>query len=431
MTQPFSEKQLEFIANSNAKWNMAHGSVRCGKTVGTVFRFLQAAEECPDSKIYLVGHTFDTAYRNVVRLIMEATEFEVFRPFCTWSGKKLYFRDKVITVLGAKDEGAIGNFQGDTHSLTYCDEITLYPESIIDMIDTRLSQPWSMAIATMNPSHPKHKMKQWIDKAEAGDPNYYSLHFTLDDNPYVDEDYKQRVRNSLSGVFYKRNYLGLWCLAEGAIFDFFETSIHVVERPPRAADYWVAGIDYGAVNPLACVLVGVSTGKYTQTGKQMWVEKEYYWNPSPKNGTGKQKTNAEFANDIQEFLAPYSVKQVYIDPSAAAFKVDLRRRGITCIDANNEVLDGITMLASELRRGALVICEECKNTIREIESYVWDMKAAERGRDEPKKTDDHAVDALRYVIATHRVQEYKPYKDDGIDADDYLRGRFTPGGRKF
>lgn len=427
MAEPFAKKQLEFIIDSKAKWNLAHGSVRSGKTVCTVFRFLQAALECPDSKIYIVGHTFDTAYRNIVRLIMESQELACFRPFCTWSGKKLLFQDKTITVLGAKDEGAVGNFQGDTHSLTYCDEMTLYPDSIIDMIDTRLSMHHSMGFAAMNPSYPKHKLKQWINKADAGDPNYYSLHFTLDDNPYVDEPYKQRIRDSLSGVFYKRNYLGLWCLAEGAIFDFFDPSIHVVDTPPRAADYWVAGIDYGAVNPLACVLVGVSTGKYTQTGKMMWVEKEYYWDPKVK---GRQKTNHEFANDIQSFLADYGVKQIYIDPSAASFKLDLQRRGLPVIEANNEVLDGITILSSELNRGTLVICSECKNTIREIESYVWDTKSAEKGKDHPKKTDDHAVDALRYVLASHQVATYQPYKQDHRP-DEYLQNRFNSGRRSI
>ena len=405
---PLSPKQLEFILNSNTKWNLAHGSVRSGKTVGVVFRFLQAAYECPDSKIYIVGHTFDTAYRNVVRLIMEAPEFQIFRPFCTWSGKKLHFNDKTITVLGAKDEGAIGNFQGDTHSLTYCDEITLYPESIIDMIDTRLSKPHSMGFASMNPSHPTHKVKQWIDKAEAGDANYYSLHFTLEDNPFVPEDYKRRIRDSLSGVFYKRNYLGLWCLAEGAIFDFFDKKVHVVDRPPRAAEYWIAGLDYGAVNPLACLLIGVSTGKYTQTGKCLWVEKEYYWDPKEK---GRQKTNSEFAQDIEQFLEPYNVKGIYCDPSAASFKLELRRKGLHVIDANNDVEDGIGIMTSEMAKGNLFVCSECKHTIREIEGYVWDSKAAERGRDEPVKKFDHSTDALRYAIATHKVSVYDPYKD--------------------
>lgn len=417
---PMSPKQLQYTKEANAKWNLAYGSVRCGKTVGTVFRFLVDCMSCPDSQIYIVGHTFDTAYRNVVKLIMESNEFEMFRPFCTWSGKKFYFRDKVITVLGAKDEGAIGNFQGDTHSLTYCDEITLYPDSIIDMIDTRLSRPHSKAHATMNPTYPTHKVKGWIDKAIEGDKNYYQLHFTLDDNPFVDDDYKQRIRDSLSGVFYKRNYLGLWCLAEGAIFDFFDRTLHVVRKPPAAAEYYIAGIDYGASNPFACVLIGVSTGQYTQEGKKMWVEKEYYWDPSV---TQRGKTNSEFARDIFEFLEPYNVRSLYIDPSAAAFKIELRRLGVVPIDANNEVLDGIQMTVSEMQKGNLVVMDCCKNLIRELETYVWDKKKAERGDDAPVKKNDHLVDATRYCCATHKVSVYKPYKHQEI-ADEWRRNKY-------
>ena len=170
MPDPLSPKQLEFITHATKKWNIAHGAVRTGKTVCGVITFLHAADNCPDSKIFIVGHTFDTAYRNVIRLIMESDELSIFRPLCTWSGKKLLFRDKVITVLGAKDEGAIGNFQGDTYSLVYCDEMTLYPESIIDMIDTRLSKPHSKGYAGMNPSYPEHKIKKWIIRSQSPTP---------------------------------------------------------------------------------------------------------------------------------------------------------------------------------------------------------------------------------------------------------------------
>ena len=421
MQELLSSKQMEFVLNANAKWNLAHGSVRCGKTVGTVFKFMHLVDRCPDSQIFLVGHTSDTAYRNVVRLLMQSEEFSIFRPFLSWSNRKLRYKDKIITVLGAKDEGAIGNFQGDTHSLTYCDEITLYPESIIDMIDTRLSRPHSMAIATMNPSHPNHKVKQWIDKGSAGDPNYYSLHFTLDDNPYVDDAYKNRIRDSLSGVFYKRNYLGLWCLAEGAIFDFFDPKIHVLSRAPASAEYYIAGVDYGSVNAFACVLIGVNSGVAAQQGKRLWVEKEYYWDPKK---TGRQKVNSEFADDLQKFLEPYGVKNIYLDPSAEAFQLELRKRGMHVVHANNDVYNGIQVLCKEMQCGNLTIMNECKNTIREVESYVWDNKAGEKGYDEPVKKNDHAVDALRYAIASHKVSTYNPYAHD---PNDYSKNRFNRG----
>lgn len=422
MEELFSAKQLEFIDNSVCKWNLAHGSVRSGKTVGTLVRFMHAVDRCPDTQIAMVGHSSDTIYQNAIRLILESDQLSAIRPFCIWAAGKrqLKYKDKTIVTLGAKDEGALGSFQGRTFSLVYCDEMTLYPESIIDMIDTRLSLPHSMGFAAMNPAHPTHKVKKWIDRAEAGDPNYYALHFTLDDNPYLEEEYKQRIRDSLSGLFYKRNYLGLWCLAEGAIFDFFDRSIHVVARPPAAAEYWVAGIDYGSVNPFCCLLIGVNTGRYTQTGKRMWVEKEYYWDPKVK---ARQKVNSEFADDVQEFLEPYAIKAIYIDPSAEAFQIELQRRGMHVVHANNDVQNGIQKMCMEMQRGNLSICSECTNTIREIEGYVWDPKAADKGWDEPSKKNDHTVDALRYVCNTHKVAVYDQYAHSPAE---YQRNRYQP-----
>lgn len=417
MTDLLAPKQLEFIINSTRKINLAHGSVRSGKTVCTLFRFMQAVDQCPDSQIWMIGHTASTIYDNAIRLIIESKgndapdPLSIFRPFCTWrrGDRELLYKDKVISTVGAKDGGAIGAIQGKTFSLAYCDEMTLYPESIIEMIDTRLSNPHSALFASMNPSYPTHIIKKWIDKASDGDKNYYQLHFSLEDNPYLEQSYKDRIKNSLSGIFYKRNYLGEWCLAEGAIFDFFDRAVYVVNRPPRNADYWIVGIDYGTNNAFAAVLVGVHTGIHSQSSPMMWVEKEYYWDSKER---GRQKTNSEFADDIKSWLEPYGVKAIYVDPSAASFKLELQRRGMHPVNADNDVENGIQKLTSEMKKGSLFICSECVNLIREIESYVWDSRSAERGIDEPLKKDDHAIDALRYAINTHRVSVYKPFKSD-------------------
>ncbi len=192
-------------------------------------------------------------------------------------------------------------------------------------------------------------------------------------------------------------------MAEVAIFDFFERSVHVKRKPPRAAEYFVAGVDVGTVNAFACVIVGVNTGKYAQEGKALWTEAEYYFDSKKE---GRQKTNLEYADDLQKFLEPYGLKNVYIDPSAAAMKEDLRRKGFHPIDANNDVQYGIEQVSSMLKSGTLSILETCPNLIREIESYVWNPKEAEKGYDEPLKKDDNAIDALRYVIASHKPSTF-------------------------
>ena len=47
-----------------------------------------------------------------------------------------------------------------------------------------------------------------------------------------------------------------------------------------------------------------------------------------------------------------------------------------------------------------MIYKDCENLIREFSSYVWDIKAVERGEDKPVKKEDHAMDALRYFCMT-------------------------------
>lgn len=443
-----SPKQQEFVLNSTAKWNLAHGSMSSGKTVGTVFRVMQAVDQCPDSQIWFIGHSSSTIYANVISLIINEPSpglpdpLKIFRPYCKWkefSGKLEYVDSnsnlKVIGTLGAKDAGSAGAIQGKTMSLVYCDEMTLYPEPIIDLIDTRLRNPMHMVgISTMNPTYPTHKLKKWIDAAKAGDPNYYQLHFRVEDNPYLTQDYKDRIKNSLSGVFYKRNYLGEWCLAEGSIFDFFDRSLHVVSRPPRAADYWIVGVDYGTNNAFSAILIGVYCGRGTQEAPIIWAEKEYYWDYKKR---GFQKSSSEFADDLKTFLEPYSVKAVYVDPSAANFKLDLQRRGIHPVKAENDVNEGILSmikwLKGDQKTGQLYICSECTNLIREIEGYVWHPKCLEKGEDEPLKMNDHSVDALRYAINTHKPVRFD-HEDYYRRQEDQLRQKYNnnswnrPGG---
>lgn len=397
---PFTPRQMEFLANATAKFNLAHGAVRSGKTICTIVAFLRRVMQCPGESLVIFGYSLGTIYKNVVLPLLSSPELAMFRNDCQWKDQSLFFFHKKIFCIGAGDQGALGLIQGITIDLCYCDEFTLYPDTVIEMIKNRLSRPHSQLFASMNPQHPGHIIKKWIDMAEEGNTYYYSLHFTLDDNLFLPLQYKEDLLTTSSGLFKKRYYDGEWCVAEGAIFDFFDRTYHTVTRPPCAAEYWIASIDYGAVNPFCCLLIGISTGKYTQTDPKMWVEKEYYYDPKIHK---KQKTNFEFSQDVQKFLEPYYVRGIYIDPSAAAFKEDLRRKGLHPIDANNEVDYGIQKVSEFMMRGDLTILRLCKNLIREIEGYVWDFRKTEKGREEPLKKNDHAIDALRYAIATHRI----------------------------
>lgn len=183
-----------------------------------------------------------------------------------------------------------------------------------------------------------------------------------------------------------RYILGKWTIAEGAIFSNYKTTS---VKPVNPDHVFIAG-DYGTTNPTAYVALHVKDGIGV-------IADEFYWD---KEKERKEKSEEEFAVDMQEFInrQPKPPSNLWIDPAAATFRVTLARRGIYSVPADNEVLDGIRNVSSAFSLGELSIYKECKNTLEEIQQYRWDPKFTLLGIDKPLKVNDHAMDAMRYVV---------------------------------
>lgn len=389
MDSVLSKKQEKFILESTAKINLAHGSVRSGKTHSSLLRWVEHIHTSPDDRLYMIGSSQSSIYDNAVEPLMK-----LLGGYCSWSQGKhiLNVAGKDIKVIGANDQGAIRRIQGNTHSGSYVDEMTILPQNFIDMLFTRLSEPHSKLFGTMNPDTPYHPIKKMIDESDG--KYVYQLHFDLNDNPVLGDEYKEMLKRMFTGLWYRRYVQGEWCLAEGCIYDCFDRKYHVRSRPPSAAKYWIAGADYGTSNPFAAVLIGINGDVHPG----VWIEKEYYWDPK---STGRQKTDGEFADDLEHFLSGYPIRNLYLDPSAESIQVELRKRGIRSSQADNDVINGIRCVANLFSGGDLVLVESCRNLIQEIEGYTWDPKKVKSGEDCPLKIRDHACDAMRYALYTH------------------------------
>lgn len=134
---------------------------------------------------------------------------------------------------------------------------------------------------------------------------------------------------------------------------------------------------------------------------------EYYYSG---RDTGTQKTDEEYAVDLDRWLSDIKGRlKVYIDPSAASFIAQLRRRvddnGVkkyAVIPADNDVLDGIRDTATCMRRGTIKISPQMVNWIKEAQGYVWD---GSEGVERPVKIADHLMDATRYLIRTKHLAQ--------------------------
>ena len=95
------------------------------------------------------------------------------------------------------------------------------------------------------------------------------------------------------------------------------------------------------------------------------------------------------------------IRRTIIDPSATSLINLFKQNRINVKEADNTVINGITVVLNWLDEERIhIVAERCPNLIREFASYIWDEKAQERGEDKPIKQNDHALDALRYLIQT-------------------------------
>lgn len=205
----------------------------------------------------------------------------------------------------------------------------------------------------------------------------------MEDNPALSERIRERYRRNYSGTFYRRFVLGEWSAAEGLVYDFFDAERDAVEVPENGFSTWRISADYGTVNPASFGLWGLRDGVWYRV-------REFYYD---SRKMGRQRTDAEYAGDLEQLAGGREIQRVIVDPSAASFMEALRRRGFRVVRADNGVADGIRVTADLLREGRIAICRDCRDCLREISQYRWERQD---GRDAPRKRDDHAMDDMRY-----------------------------------
>lgn len=407
--RPFSNKQKQVLTwwlpespVSGQDGVIADGAIRSGKSLCMSLSFvIWAMEYFEGQNFAMCGKTIGSFRRNVLfwlKLMLKSRGYttEDHRAdnllVIGRNGKENYFY-----MFGGKDERSQDLIQGITLAGVFFDEAALMPESFVNQATGRCSVNGSKFWFNCNPDGPYHWFKtNWIDQKD--NKHLIYLHFTMEDNLSLEENVKRRYRSMYSGMFYKRYILGLWSVAEGIIYDMFDYSKHVIQTLPKTAGSKYISIDYGTQNATVFLL-------WQKSISGQWICcKEYYYSGRDRHC---QKTDSQYADDLEKFSEGLDIERVIVDPAAASFIAELKKRQFRIKKANNDVLDGIRFTGSMLNLGFLLFSEECKETVKEFASYIWDEKARESGEDRPVKMHDHCMDAVRYFIYTIVKRERK------------------------
>lgn len=415
--QKFSRKQRQiftwWLPNSpvrEAGGIIADGAIRSGKTVSMSLSYTMWSMANYDGQNFIMaGKTISSFKRNVLqnlKLMLTSRGYHwiyhISGDFPNMLEVSRNGRTNYFYIFGGKDEGSQDLVQGITAAGAFFDEVALMPESFVNQATARCSVEGATWWFNCNPAGPMHWFKlEWIDKRIKKRLLY--LHFTMDDNLSLSEKVKEKYRAMYAGVFYLRYIKGLWVVAEGLIYTMLtDDNLYTdQERPVALKNTAMKAItvDYGTTNP--CVFLEV-----WDDGQTIWIDQEYRWDSrseEARRSANPQRTDAQYADDMTEFMGmePQDQCMVVVDPSAASFITELRSRGLYVKPANNEVADGIRVVGSLLaKRNIRINKDNCKGLISEMQSYVWDDKAAERGEEKPVKQKDHGPDALRYYCYT-------------------------------
>ena len=195
--------------------------------------------------------------------------------------------------------------------------------------------------------------------------------------PRILPDVVQEAQRVHAASHYRQEYECSFEMLEGLVYPEFPDCL--VDEAPPATRERVGGMDFAITAPFAAVW------GFRDSQDILWITHEYY-------------ARGALLADIARAL-PRDVMW-YADPAGARERKELLAAGLKVRLADNARDAGIGAVTARVRTGRLkVVRSACANLIHEAQIYrhrVLEDGGADRGK--PFDGDDHAMDALRYLI---------------------------------
>lgn len=331
------------------------------------------------------------------------------------------YRNGSVIVVGGMDKAM--KIMSSEYDVVYVQEATELTETDWEAITTRLRNgkvSFQQLMADANPDVPTHWLKIRCDNGKT--QMIASKH---EDNPVLfsqatgkltraGRDYMSKL-DALTGVRYLRLRKGIWCAAEGMIYEEFDPQIHIhkkIFRPPVNWTRYVT-VDFGYTNPMV-----VQFWAEDEDGR-LYLYRELY---ATKTTVDEMVPQIKKAMNLKYEPRP---RMIICDHDAEGRAVLERELGMSTKAATKSVEEGIQAVKTRLRisevdgKPRIFLCADAiiekdqllvdvrkpTNTLEEIVGYVWDrgtVKAQNDGKppkEQPVKENDHGMDAMRYMVA--------------------------------
>lgn len=401
--QPFSEKQRRVLTwwcpdspVKNYNGVIADGSIRSGKTLCMSLAFVIWAMACFDGQNFAIcGKTIGSLRRNVLfwlRLMLRSRGYSVQDHRA--DNCLIVRRGEVINYFycfGGKDERSQDLIQGITLAGAMFDEVALMPESFVNQATARCSVKGSKWWFSCNPEGPQHWFYiNWITKCRSKGLLY--LHFTMGDNLSLDPEIRARYERQYTGVFYDRFILGLWVVAQGAIYRVFtdHKSRYYTDRPDF--DFVQIGVDFGG-NKSAHTFCATGIKKDYSKLTVLMTERHEAAGLSPDD------LYELFEKFIQHVTAVYGKpKVIYADSAEQTLINGMRVRTDIPVknSIKNEIVDRIRGTTGLMASSRFYMTRDCESLVAAFETAVYDDTQLDDARLDDGTSDIDSLDAFEY-----------------------------------
>lgn len=371
-----------------------YGRGESGMVVAPTYRMLKDVTQ-PQILEFLDAHNIPYEYKT--------SEEKLINPFN--SSVRILFRS------GEKPD----RLRGPNLTWGYLDEMALMKDEVWKVLMGRLRVGRASAWGTTTPAGYNWVYRRWV---EAENPRYGMVQASSRENTFLPEEYVEDLEADYTEAFAQQEIEGKFVSFEGLVYPEFREDVHVIDdfEIPRSWPVYRA-IDYGYKNPFVCLWAAVD-----EDGRLYFFDEHYYrkqligWHAKKISGRG-------YENQIKATVADTDAQD----------NAEMAAYGIPTVNAKKDVMVGIRAVKARLAvagdgRPRLFLTRSCVNTLKEYYSYHWqEAREGRNEKEEPAKESDHAMDALRYLVA---------YLDQPVISVGSSRGatrRLTAGmrGREF
>ena len=285
------------------------------------------------------------------------------------------------------------SFQADAWDLAWFDEDP-EDEAVLNEARMRLVDRRGWCLITMTPL----RGLTWIWSRFVNDQEPGSMCQWIygADNPHVPTDELEGLLRSYGEHERASRSQGKFTSMEGLIYPF-NRGVHVVPSFDPPADWpRYAGLDFGTRNPFAYLLAALDPKDDTLHLYRCHYQKEW-----------TLRQHAAAIHEMNDVWPDWIVADSEDRGSRLALSRDYDINTLATKKGKGSVRAGINAVCERLAldvegRPHMVFHDHptMRPVLREIESYRWDSaRTAKDQPDAPLKRDDHAMDALRYLVS--------------------------------